>query len=126
MKKVIVKNITLSLCTFLLASILDKYNANFNFSYIYFAAILFHLSLYCFQAFVLSQIKNKKSFIMIYGLLSFLKILFSIFFIIIYLMFFSKQENQESQMMFLGFFILLYFGHLLLNTISIFSHPNPS
>ena len=126
MKQVIVKNIILSSCVFLLAFILDKYNVNFKFGLIYFVAILFHLLLYCLQAFVLSQINNKKSFIMIYGLLSFLKILSSIFFIIIYLIFFSSQETHESQMIFLGFFILLYFGHLLLNTISIFSQSKLS
>ena len=126
MKQLVVKNITLSLFATLLASIFDKYNASFNLDSIYFVAILFQLSLYCFQAFALSQTNNKKNFIMAYGLLSFLKILFSIFFIIIYLMFFSIQETQESQMIFLIFFILLYFGHLILNTISVFSQPNPS
>jgi len=126
MKQLVVKNIILSLFAILLASIFDKYNANFNLDSIYFVAILFQLSLYCFQTFALSQTNNKKNFIMVYGLLSFLKILFSIFFIIIYLMFFSIQETQESQMIFLIFFILLYFGHLILNTISVFSQPNPS
>ena len=126
MKKVIAKNIILSLFTLAFVAVLNRYSSNFNISLKYFVATFFHLFIYCLQALILNRLQSKKSFVMIYGLLSFLKICLSIFFIITYLLFFSAQESQESQMMFLGFFILLYFGHLLINTILVFSQPKSS
>ena len=125
MKQAILKNVILSLSASFLLYAFSLYFKE-EIGPFYYIAIFFQLLLYSIQAFVLGLVKGKKTFIMFYGLLSFLKILFSIFFIIIYLMFFSTQETQESQMVFLGFFILLYFGHLLLNTISVFSQQKPS
>ena len=133
MKKAILKNVILSIfacsvvyvCGLIMPYYFGDWNVNVEMGSRYYVAILFYFILYAFQIFILSRTnKNEKAFVMIYSALSFFKILFSILFIVVYLSLFSHSHSHESQIVFLGAFLILYFSYLILNTIAFFSNTN--
>tara|TARA_B110000444_G_scaffold256842_1_gene294041 strand:+ start:1161 stop:1544 length:384 start_codon:yes stop_codon:yes gene_type:complete len=125
MKQAILKNVILSISACALVYICGLMMPYVEMGSRYYVAIIFHFTLYAFQIFILSRTnKKEKAFVMIYSALSFFKILLSILFIVIYLSLFSHSHSHESQIIFLGAFLVLYFSYLILNTIAFFSNTN--
>tara|TARA_B100001741_G_C16164085_1_gene419328 strand:+ start:117 stop:500 length:384 start_codon:yes stop_codon:yes gene_type:complete len=117
MKKQLIINSLLSGCAVLILGLFDLLSFQ-SIIWGHYFAVLFFWAVYCAQTLLLLKKKiTPAHFIMLYNLTTVIKMVFSGIFIVGYFMFLTKQPSHS----FLAFFLFLYFGYLIINTLLFFN-----
>ena len=91
---------------------------------IYYTVIYF-LIIYLLQHYLFFKIvKTPSSFIMVYNLTTFVKMLLSCVILVVYYFLFSKKINNVDIIKYSSFFILTYFVYLIINTKILFKQED--
>ena len=121
MKKNIVRSALLSV--FLVASIvaIDSLLVGSQTSPAHFLAILFFFIIYVFQSLIVKRsVGTPNRFVTIYTFMSAVKMFLSFIFIAIYLAV-SKFNEEQNQINFLVYFLIVYFLFLIVNVTATFN-----
>ncbi len=124
MKKHLIGNLILSGIVFTLLFILSII-LEYNFSAYYYLTTAAFFCIYLAKSLVLFKLRLSPSkYTLVYSFITILKMLVSVFFLAGYYLVFAKSLEPETKNHFLIFFVVLYFGYLIINTKMLFNQPS--
>ena len=118
MKKHLITNTTISVVVFILLLLIGA-------AFWYHIAVLFFLTTSLTKTLILTQFEDDpKRFVVMYGVLGIVKMLFSAAVLVGFYLFFSNTIAMAEKIKFSVFYLILYFIFLIFNTKNFFKNSN--